>query len=184
MSAIGTCRRSAAVSATRRSRAAAGLLLALALGCGGGPPGPAPLDPANEQCAWCRMAVSSPRFAAQLVAPAEEPRFFDDLGCLRDFLAEATGLRPGAIVYVADHRTGEWVAGAGAVYTRQPRLDTPMGSHLIAHADAASRAADPDAAGGEALTARDLFGPGGPPDGGRSASGRAAEPESSTPPGP
>jgi len=59
--------------------------LALALtACTRGPAHPGTLDTRNDACAHCRMAVSDPRFAAQLAAPGEEPRFFDDLGCLRD----------------------------------------------------------------------------------------------------
>jgi copper chaperone NosL len=104
------------------------------------------------------MAVSDPRFAAQLVAPSEEPRFFDDVGCLRDYLA-ANRSRPAHLVaYVADHRTKAWVSAARAVYARVGGLETPMGSHLIAHADAASRDADPDAKGGVPLSAADVFG--------------------------
>jgi copper chaperone NosL len=104
------------------------------------------------------MAVSERRFAAQVAAPAEEPRFFDDLGCLRDWLAAEPALRPQAIAYVADHRTGEWVPAAAAVYTEVQGLETPMGSRLIAHADAASRAADPIAGSGRALIASEVFG--------------------------
>ena len=49
---------------------------------------PAALDTRNETCRSCRMPVSDPRLAAQLAAPGEEPVFFDDIGCLRDFLRE------------------------------------------------------------------------------------------------
>jgi copper chaperone NosL len=143
------------------------LLLALALlGAACGPRGaapPAPLDTANETCGWCRMAVSDPRFAAQLAAPGEEARFFDDVGCLRDFLHGRADLAPNTIAYVADHRTRAWVPAAGATYTRLTSLQTPMGSHLVAHADAASRDADPEAAGGTPLAAGEVFGPAGPP---------------------
>jgi copper chaperone NosL len=133
-------------------------LLGLAAACApGGPPPPAPLDTANEACRHCRMMVSDARFAAQLIAPAEEPRFFDDLGCLRDFLREKPAEVAGYTIYVADHRTRAWVAAEQAVYTRVESLWTPMGSHLIAHADAASRAADPEARGGAALTAAEVF---------------------------
>ena len=143
------------------------LLLALALlGAACGPRGaalPAPLDTANETCGWCRMAVSDPRFAAQLAAPGEEARFFDDVGCLRDFLHDSGDLAPNTIAYVADHRTRVWVPAAGAAYTRVPSLQTPMGSHLVAHADAASRDADPAAAKGTPLAVSDVFGPVAPP---------------------
>jgi copper chaperone NosL len=113
------------------------------------------------------MAVSDPRYAAQIAAPGEEALFFDDVGCLRDRLREGGDLPPGAVAYVADHRTRAWVRAGGAVYTRVGSLQTPMGSHLVAHADAASREADRDTAGGTPLSAEDVFGPGGPPGGRR-----------------
>jgi copper chaperone NosL len=145
----------------------AGAALALALAaCAGGVPEPAPLDTRNDACASCRMAVSDARYAAQLVAPAEEPRLFDDIGCLAEYLRRQEA-PAGAIAYVADHRTKAWVPASHAVYTRVPGLETPMGSHLIAHADAASRDADPDARSGSRLFAPDVFGAGGAPDGTR-----------------
>jgi copper chaperone NosL len=138
------------------------VFLVLSLASCGGEPQPSPLDTRNEQCASCRMAVSTAVFASQLVAPGELPRFFDDLGCLADFL-KADRAPAGAVAFVADHRTRAWVRADRAVYTRVPGLETPMGSHVIAHADAASRDADPDARTGSPVTLADLFGPGGPP---------------------
>ena len=140
--------------------------LAAALACAGGPPQPAELDTRNESCSFCRMTVSDPRFAAQVVAPGELPRFFDDVGCLRDWLGKQEALPPGAVAYVADHRTRAWVPAARAVYTRVPQLATPMASHLVAHANAASRDQDPDARAGVPVTLAEVFGAAGPPSGG------------------
>lgn len=134
---------------------AAALAMLLAA-CSRGEPAPAALDPLTEACASCRMAVSDPRSAAQLVAPGEEPRFFDDIGCLRGYLAASPPPR-GAVAFVADHRTGAWVRADRAVYTLQPAAETPMGSHLLAHSDAASREADPAARGGRALAYGEVF---------------------------
>ncbi len=136
---------------------AAALLLALAA-CGPRAPEPAPLDTRSEACGWCRMAVSDARFAAQLVAPGELPRFFDDIGCLAAFL-KAGRAPASATAFVADHGTRAWVRGEAALYTRAPALETPMGSHLIAHADAGSRDRDPAARGGTPVAAADVFGP-------------------------
>jgi copper chaperone NosL len=133
--------------------------------CGAGAPEPAPLDTRNEQCASCRMAVSNARFSSQLVAPGELPRFFDDLGCLADFL-KAGKAPAGAVAFVADHRTKAWVRADRAVYTKVPGLETPMGSHVIAHADAASRNGDVDARAGTPVSGTEVFGPVGPPVGG------------------
>jgi copper chaperone NosL len=138
---------------------------ALALiGCGSGPQPPAALDAHGDTCAYCRMAVSPAGVAAQVVAPGEEPRFFDDIGCLASFLKDHA--QPsGAIAYVVDHRTRDWVWAAGASYTRVPDLETPMGSHLIANAGEESRRNDPVAARGAAVAVADVFG-GRPPPGG------------------
>jgi copper chaperone NosL len=151
-------------SRTAVTRAAALLATLLSAACAGGPPEPATLDTRSEACATCRMAVSTSAFASQVVAPGELPRFFDDLGCLSEFLAKG-GVPTGAVVYVADHRTRAWVRADAAVYTRVPGIETPMGSHLIAHADPASRDGDPDARGGIAVAAAELFGPAGRPAG-------------------
>ncbi len=148
-------------------RAALVLLAAALAGCASGPPGPAPLDTRTESCRSCRMAVSEARFASQIVAPGEEPRFFDDLGCLRDHLSAAGAPPPGAVAYVADHRTRAWTRADRALYTRVPALATPMGSHVVAHADAASRDVDPAARGGSALSAAGFFGAALPGGGGR-----------------
>jgi copper chaperone NosL len=105
------------------------------------------------------MAVSDRRFAGQIVAPGEEPAFFDDLGCLREYLADrAVALPRGAIVFVADHRTSEWVDARAAVFTRRTNVATPMASGLMAHRDASSRDLDPDARGGMPVAARDVLG--------------------------
>jgi hypothetical protein len=49
------------------------------------------------------------------------------------------------------------------VYTRVPALTTPMSSHVVAHADVASRDQDPDARTGVAVSVSELFGKTGAP---------------------
>jgi copper chaperone NosL len=103
------------------------------------------------------MLVSDPRTAAQLVARGEEPLFFDDVGCLAAYLREHPP-RPGAVAYVADHRTGAWVPANEASFVLQPRASTPMGSHVLAYRDPASRDADPIAKGGRPLPFSEVLG--------------------------
>jgi len=123
--------------------------------CAGGT-APVAVDPGHDTCRFCRMPVSQPTLAAQLVAPGEEPLFFDDLGCLREFLAE--GARPpDAIAFVADHRTGEWVRTTEAVFAHVASLETPMGSHLVAHRDRDSQLADLKQREHQALSSADVF---------------------------
>lgn len=134
-----------------------------AAACGGGPVRPAALDTKHDACRSCRMPVSDPKVAAQLAAPGEEALFFDDIGCLRDFLAGGQAVQPAAVAFVADHRTGAWVPAAGARFSRCPAIETPMGSHLLAWGDDASRASDPASAGCVPVETTAVFGPAGPP---------------------
>jgi copper chaperone NosL len=120
---------------------------------------PAALDTKNDACAFCRMIVSDERTASQIVAPLEEPRFFDDFGCLASYLASAT-LPADAVVFVADHRTKEWVRADAAIFTRLSGSVGAMGSRIVAHASAASRDADPDSAGGTTMPIAEVLGAG------------------------
>ena len=124
-------------------------LALLGTACAGGANGPVAIDLGRDACSHCRMAIVSTTTAAEIVAPGEEPRLFDDVGCLRDFVAAAPPA-PDAVVFVADHRTGSWVEARRAVFTKTS-LQTPMGSGLIAHADVESRDRDPAARGGEGV---------------------------------
>ena len=136
------------------------------LGCRGGAPSPVPIDTRNDTCAWCRMTISDTRFAAQLLAPSEEPHLFDDIGCLRDYLADpAVVQNPEAAAFVVDHRTRAWVPAARAVYRQAPAETTPMASGLAAWTDDASCTADPAASTWLRRSATDIFGPAGPPGG-------------------
>jgi len=125
--------------------------------CAAATPVPVGFDAAHQPCHFCRMVGSSGRFAAELVAPDEEPLFFDDIGCLRSFLAARSSVATAAVAFVVDHHTGAWIRASRAVYSRNDGIETPMNSHLLAHASAASRDADPDARAGVALTVTEAF---------------------------
>lgn len=135
----------------RLALVAAAIVIASCASCGGAA-GPSPVDTRNDTCSFCRMNVSDPRLAAQIVGAGEEPRFFDDIGCLAGFLASHP-LSARQTAYVADHRTGDWVNATRAVYSRLPRPTTPMGSGLMAHVSPDSRAQDEAARGSVLVTA-------------------------------
>ena len=141
----------------RRYAGVMGLLVALA-GCQSATAPPATLDATHDTCGSCRMVVSESRLASQIVAPYEEPRFFDDLGCLARYLAEHPTLPRGARVYVADHRSRDWVPAEQAIYSTVPSITAPMGSHVVAHASITSRDDDRSAPGGSPVAIQELFG--------------------------
>ena len=133
------------------------LACVVSMGCAAAALAPAAVRLNEDACAHCRMTLVSTRTAAQIVESGEEPLIFDELGCLRDYLAEHS-LSAAARVYVADHRTGAWVEASSAVFT-QTTLATPMSSGLIAHADAASRDADAAARGGDVVPTSSVLDP-------------------------
>jgi copper chaperone NosL len=160
----------------RIAAALVALLVAVLAACTAGPPRPVAIDPRNDQCATCRMVISDPTFAAEIVAPGEEPRLYDDLRCLRDGIA-ASPPTPGARIFVADRRTGAWVEADAALFVRVPDLATPMASHWAAYADEASRRLDPYAADGAPVAASEVLGPGAGASRVGGAPGRGAPPE-------
>lgn len=135
------------------------LLLAMVSGCATGSVQPVSIDTRNDTCSYCRMVVSDPRVAAQIIARGEEARVFDDIGCLRDYLARQ-GWPRDATVFVADHRTGEWVEARSAVYTISTGQRTPMASGIVAHGSRTSRDADRAAAGGVDVAVQAILGEG------------------------
>jgi copper chaperone NosL len=135
------------------------LPLLVATACGDAAPVPAPVDTRNDACAHCRMTVSDLRFVAQIVAPGEEPRVFDDLGCLRAYLAATPRIAPGSVAFVASYRTRAWARAADALYLEHEGLETPMGSGIVAFEDAAGREAEAAARGGRRMTAAEVFDP-------------------------
>ena len=139
------------------------LLLSLTLVSCDGEPRPEQLVKGRDLCATCRMPVSDIRFAAQITAPGELPRFFDDPGCFAEFIKTGEVKEEGAIAWVADHRSGAWVRADRAIYTRVPNLTTPMNHKLVAHESAASRDLDPDVKDGQPVSLQEIFGPKGPP---------------------
>ena len=124
---------------------------ALLAACSSEPLGPAPLEFGSETCRWCRMVISDRRFPAQLVAPGHEPLFFDDADCLAKHLAK-NGAPGGAVTWVADYKSANWIRARGAEYHRCPGLASPMSSGIIATAPGGTPTFCPD------IDARAVFG--------------------------
>ena len=108
------------------------LLGALALaGCVAGDTGPDAIRPDEDTCAFCRMQVSQPQFAAQVLSPDGEHLKYDDIGCFRNAL-RANPKLAGAPAWVMDFSTRQWLRAADATYLLDGKEPTPMGWHILA----------------------------------------------------
>ncbi|HXE71320.1 MAG TPA: nitrous oxide reductase accessory protein NosL [Candidatus Nitrosotenuis sp.] len=116
------------------SLALAALVLLFLGGCASAPrdAGPPELRLGHDVCARCGMAIDEARFAAALVGQ-EEPRLFDDIGCLLESLREQPPPSPTRL-WVHDFASGEWVEAGAAYYVLGVRVATPMGYALVAFA--------------------------------------------------
>lgn len=95
--------------------------------------GPVPIQHGRDACASCRMHVDRPGYAAERLVDGRAA-IYDDIGCLAHALA-AGGER--GRVWVEDHGTGALVPLESATLVRARDVRTPMGSGVVAFADAA-----------------------------------------------
>jgi len=129
-------------------RSAAVLLLAL-VGCGQRALRPEPVPVGQVACTVCGMLVSREDQSAEWIAEGEEPRFYDDIGCLATDPWKASG-RSARFVHVGR----SWFPAESVFYARPAALTTPMGYGVAAFATREAAAASDPA--GRARTWQDL----------------------------
>ena len=97
---------------------------------------PKPVEIAPEDmCAFCRMAISERRFAAEIITRDGDALKFDDIGCMLDYLKGKDNQSRIAAYFVADFETREWVRGEAAFYARSGEFKTPMSHGIVAFKD-------------------------------------------------
>jgi copper chaperone NosL len=92
------------------------------------PDGPEPVAWNRQACAHCRMLVGQPAHAAQLITTDGEVAFFDDPGCVLQYLDE----RDPAVhrLWFHDHGSDAWLSADEVGFVTG--ADTPMGYGLAA----------------------------------------------------
>ncbi len=110
--------------------------------CSGEPEtGPVEVKWDQNNCDRCRMMLSDRNFAAQIRYFPEAKRSrvvkFDDIGCAALWLKDQQWKNdPETQIWVADHRSGEWIDARKATYIR--KNNSPMGYNLGAQTEAAT----------------------------------------------
>ena len=107
-------------------------VVVVVVACTGGPPEPIEFTLNEENCSFCRMAVSQREFAAQVVTVTGSFDTFDDIGCLRAWIKEHQPPESAGI-FVVDSETGQWIDARRAFYVVSQKLPTPMSSGLAAY---------------------------------------------------
>jgi len=105
------------------------IVAAALAGCGTSELRPVELFPEDE-CAHCRMSVSDPKFASEIITQNGEVFKFDDLSCLDKFRKHRNDQAIAAI-FVKDFETTRWLRYEQSVII-ETGIATPMGSGKIA----------------------------------------------------
>lgn len=112
--------------------------VALGLGaCGGDDKddaGPPTISYGTETCDRCRMVIGEERHAAALKAEDGDWLLFDDTGEMIATAQESAAQERAA--WVHDFEQLSWIDAKVAVYVLLPDGKTPMGTGIIAYADA------------------------------------------------
>ncbi len=108
------------------------LLSLLLISCGPQEIQPVDIFPEDE-CARCRMTISDPAFASQIINKDGSVVKFDDLRCFESYRKDHN-VDDFEKMYVKDYETKEWIS-FGKSIVLQTGIQTPMGSGQIAVAD-------------------------------------------------
>ena len=87
-------------------------------------------------CSHCGMLVSEPAYAAAYHAPGQEPRVFDDIGCMLDAMRQETASP--ITIWLQDAAGAGWIDADRAVFVTAPGIRTPMNGGVLAYANASA----------------------------------------------
>ena len=131
-----------------RNAAIVALALLLA-GCNAKAWGPPEIVVDKTACSHCGMLVSELVYAAAYQSPGQEPRVFDDIGCMLEALRRETASAKN--VWVQDAGGAGWIDAGSATFVESAKVRTPMGGGVLAYTNAAVAEAAAAAREGEVV---------------------------------
>ncbi len=119
-------------------KALTAVLLLLTTACQAGQLRPTPID-TDDVCARCKMAISQPRYAGQVVDQDGNHLKFDDIACMLRYARDRKLSTPTTAFFVIDYDTGKhWLEAPKAVFVRSDTIDSPMAGGIGAFRDRAA----------------------------------------------
>ena len=112
------------------------VIVALALlssACGAKAMGPPELAVDRTACSHCGMYVSEPAYAAAYQVGGNDPRVFDDIGCMLDAIERETASP--ITIWLQDAAGGGWIDADDAFVVSSSSIRTPMNGGFLAYAD-------------------------------------------------
>lgn len=106
----------------------------------------------EDMCAFCKMALSEKKYAAEFITRDGDAFKFDDLGCMVDYIAGKKNRDQIAAFFVADFESKEWLNAETAHFVSSAKFQTPMSGGIVAFSDRSKAEAAAAASGGRLLS--------------------------------
>jgi len=108
-------------------------------------------------CAWCKMAISEKRYAAEAVDNDGNVFKFDNAACMVRFVLDRKWRSRIGAYYIADYETRAWIDARKAAYIKSAETPSPMASGLAAFGAATNAAEFAAARHGKVIAFEDLW---------------------------
>lgn len=119
---------------------------------------PHPIQYGTDQCVYCKMTISDPRFGSQFVTKKGRAYNFDDAQCMLACVQEGDINREDIqAFYLPDYISNELTAAEKIFYLKSDALKSPMRGDIAAFIDEKDRTATMDVLGGRSLTWEELW---------------------------
>lgn len=129
-----------------------GILLLLVLLWTGCTPEPEPIDYGEDNCAYCRMTVTDPRYGSELVTSTGKTYMFDSIECLAAYVQENPEVEVHSLWVPNFRDPGTLMKVEEAFLVRSDQLKSPMSLNIAAFPQGASRTAVADSVSGTVMT--------------------------------
>lgn len=113
----------------------------------------------EDMCAYCKMAISEKRYAAELIDSEGQVFKFDDMGCMANFIKSKKSNAKIVAYFVMDFDAPQWVKAEEAYYLRSPELRTPMNGGVVAFKNESNAKEATGKFRGQLLRFKELFNP-------------------------
>ena len=110
-------------------------LIGLLFFAGCGSRDPQPIQFGTDQCSYCRMTISNPKFGAELITEKGRIHKFDALECMVHYLDDQGNEKP-TLYCVPFDKPGTLGELNKMVFVISPKIKSPMGANLASFSSA------------------------------------------------
>ncbi len=111
----------------------------------------------EDMCAYCKMAISEKRYAAEFMDSEGQAFKFDEIGCMINFIKEKKNATKITTYFVMDFDERQWIKADDAHYVSSSELATPMSGGIIAFKNESKAEEAISKYHGKLLRFKDLF---------------------------